>query len=115
MTLIRDFLAEKFLVVTTVLAVFMNAALWMYLSFTITPQSSATPLHYNIYFGIDLLGPWWWIYFLPAAGLGITLVNCAASVLLCRRERFAAYFLTLASALVQLLLSIGGYLAVTRL
>ncbi len=37
--------------------------------------SSLAPLHYTIYFGIDLSGPWWWIYGLPLVGSVIIIAH----------------------------------------
>lgn len=73
------------------------------------------PLHYNIYFGIDLLGPWWYVLFLPGAGLLIIFGNFLISVLLLKRERLVAYFLSVASVVVQIFLMLTGYLSLTQL
>ncbi len=59
------------------------------------------PLHYNIYYGIDLVGPWWYLFALPAGGLAILLVNGVLSVLLERRDVAISFLLTGASLLLQ--------------
>lgn len=52
-------------------------------------------LHYNTDFGIDLIGPKTYLFFLPAASLLFTLINQAVLIKLCSRPdfKFWAYFL----------------------
>lgn len=36
---------------------------------------SIVPLHYNIYFGVDYVGKWYWVYFLPGFGTVAFILN----------------------------------------
>ena len=45
------------------------------------------PLHYNIHFGVDSLGPWWRIFTIPFLEILILVVNTIAAVYLWKRER----------------------------
>ncbi|MBP7060726.1 MAG: hypothetical protein KBA91_01990 [Candidatus Moranbacteria bacterium] len=68
-------------------------------------------LHYNVYFGVDLLGIWWQAYILPLLGFFFLLGH----VLLARRfyqraERIASYLMLLSAAMLTfglLVASIG--------
>jgi hypothetical protein len=52
----------------------------------------AVPLHYNIYSGIDLFGPWWRIFMIPAIGLIIFVLNLILAVGIWPRDRVLSYF-----------------------
>lgn len=52
----------------------------------------AVPLHYNIYSGIDLFGPWWQIFLIPTIGLVILLLNSILAVVIWPRETVLSYF-----------------------
>ncbi len=96
-------------------ALAMNAAVWLFLHARLVPQTEAMPIHYTIYFGIDLLGPWWYVYILPAAGLLVVLVNAVLAVVLYKQERPVSFFLAVSGLLVQVIVSITSYLIVTQL
>ena len=66
-------------------------------------QSRETPiiLHYNVYFGVDLLGAWWQAYLLQ----GVATLLFVCHVVLSRffyqhNDRFASYILLLATNFV---------------
>lgn len=99
----------------TAFALVSNAALWWFVALRNLPASETIPLHYNIYFGIDLLGPWWYFFTLPAAGFVTMVVNCLLSMMLYVRERLAAYVLSLTSCLVQVALFFTAFIAFTYL
>ena len=61
------------------------------------------PLHYNIYFGIDLLGPWYQIFLLPILGLIFLLINFLFGMAVYRRELILSYFLAGTSSFVQII------------
>lgn len=67
----------------------------------------AIPLHYNIYSGIDLFGPWWYIFMIPAIGLIIFVFNLICAVAIWRRERVLSYFYLGVSAGSQLILFVS--------
>ena len=75
--------------------------------FFLRPSDSLTVLHYNVYFGVDLLGSWWQPVILPGVVLVFVLVNLLLSYRFYarRQERIAAYLLLLGS--VMLLSGIG--------
>lgn len=67
----------------------------------------AIPLHYNIYSGIDLFGPWWYIFMIPAIGLIIFIFNLLCAVAIWRREKVLSYFYIGVSAGSQLILFVA--------
>jgi hypothetical protein len=67
------------------------------LGYVIRPREASIVLHYNIYFGVDLLGAWWHAYLLP----GVACLLFGGHLFLARsfyhkRERVASYLLLLA-------------------
>jgi len=66
-------------------------------------RSYSVILHYNVYFGVDLIGEWQQAYLAPAVATALTLLN----IFLARRfyekkERIASYILLIASIMIQL-------------
>ena len=86
----------------------INLANWATIAFFIRPVDFPIVLHYNVYFGVDLIGSWWQIYFMPFIGLLILLVNASLGYLFYqRKERIAAHLLMLATFIVQLGISVA--------
>lgn len=57
------------------ITLFIDAFEWVYLFAKIDRNTNPIFLHYNIYFGIDLIGPWYQIFIMPVAVLFILLIN----------------------------------------
>jgi hypothetical protein len=51
----------------------------------------AIPLHYNIHFGVDLFGPWYYIFLAPVFAMVCGLVNAVVALRLWKREPFLSY------------------------
>lgn len=73
------------------------------------------PLHYTIYFGIDLFGPWQYLYTFAAWGTIILLVNTAIASLIVRRHYALGLIFTGVTPVLLLFLGIGLALVVTQL
>ena len=56
-------------------SVLAQIVMWWYLLVNIHPTVEQIFLHYNSVFGIDLIGNWWQIFYLPAGGLLILVIN----------------------------------------
>lgn len=61
-------------------------------------------LHYNIVFGVDLVGSWWKIYYLPLAGLLVFLLNYTLSFVFYKTDKFLSRLLNFWSLLFHLFL-----------
>lgn len=62
----------RWIVASTVV---FNAAMWVGV-FVLLPHNGAVlPLHYTIYFGINLTGNWWQMLWLPGIGTGAFIVH----------------------------------------
>lgn len=73
------------------------------LGYFIKPSGEAlVVLHYNVYFGVDLLGLWWQVYILPFLG-GVFLLGhfFLARRFYARAERIACYLMLLSSGMLS--------------
>jgi hypothetical protein len=88
---------------------FVNLAVWLAALFFVRPVDYPIILHYNVYFGVDILGEWWQFYFLPGVGSVFFLVNILMAYFFYeRRERIAAYLFLLGAFFVQVGVLISG-------
>lgn len=79
------------------------------LLYFVRPGDASIVLHYNVYFGVDLLGLWWQAYALPI--LGVLFI--VGHLLLARRfyestERIACYLMLFSSGLLSFGVLIAG-------
>lgn len=88
-------------------AILTQFFLWWYLIANIRPDAGQIFLHYNIIFGVDLVGNWWRIFYLPAAGVAVILINYFFSSLLYAREKFLSRLLSFWALFFHLFLLIG--------
>ncbi|MFZ3032207.1 MAG: hypothetical protein WA082_04170 [Candidatus Moraniibacteriota bacterium] len=83
-----------------VLAIFLSLGV---LGYFIKPSDAVLMvLHYNVYFGVDLLGLWWQAYILPFLG-GVFLFGhlFLARRFYARTERIACYLMLLSSGMLS--------------
>lgn len=84
------------------LAVILNLVAWPVLFFGVSRHREAIILHYNVYLGVDMIGAYWQIFLIPAAGILFELVNIVLGWYLYRgQERIGAYMLLLAGVMVE--------------
>lgn len=105
---------NRFFMTVFVLSLLVNGALWLWLTDTLSPSPEPIPLHYNIYFGIDLVGPWWYRFGFPAVGFATIVVNTVLGVVFFERTKFLSGLATVVMAVLQALLFLGAYLSVTN-
>lgn len=61
-------------------------------------------LHYNTTFGVDLIGPWYQIFLLPAIGLGVLFANLIFGRQLYAKEKLLTVFFAAGSLATQAVL-----------
>lgn len=79
----------------------LNAAAWLWLAIEIHPRADYFFLHYNILFGVDEVGVWWQILYVPLTGLLILTVNTLIGWLVFARDKYISYFLLAAGFICQ--------------
>ncbi len=85
-----------------------NLAIWSVLAFFVRPVDFPIILHYNVFFGVDIIGDWKQAFFLPGLGFFILGINIwLAYFLFSKKERIAAYIFLLTSFFVQISLAVS--------
>ena len=102
-------IADKFMLISFLISLFLNLALWAFLFWRIRPQEEPIYLHYNIYFGIDLIGPWYQIYLIPLSGLIFLLINLVISLIIYNKEKVISYFLMVTAIICQIFLALAAF------
>lgn len=94
------------LIVAAVLPIFVSLGV---LVFFIRPTGTSLVLHYNVYFGVDLLGIWWQAYMFPALSLALFAGHYFLAWHFYKKsERVASYLLLLASGFLSIGLLIAS-------
>lgn len=94
-------------------SILINVTLWGALYFKLQPlsylsESGLISLHYNIYFGIDKIGPWYFVLALPLLGFFIIVFNNLLAYFLYLQDKFISHFLVLSQLALQLILFAAG-------
>ncbi len=89
------------------LGVFLNLVTWIFLYWQFAPQVDPVYLRYSVYFGINLIGDWWQVFYGPALGTLVLVLNYVLVLMCSKKSRFAAYFLAFGASAVQLLLIVS--------
>ena len=85
----------------------LNAVSWFWLLWNIRPQTEEIFLHYTVLYGVDLVGPWSKVLYLPISGLFIILVNAFIGWILFREDRFFAQIFNGVAVFCQCILLIA--------
>jgi hypothetical protein len=99
--------------VLTVVGFLLNLAAWIWPLWQLRVTSGEQIfLHYNILYGVDYVGEWWRVLYLPSTGLLILLTNFIMGWFLFHKDKFAAYSLNAVSVICQIFLLIAVALLV---
>jgi hypothetical protein len=108
----RNLAGYLFVRIYLAIVIIFNAIDWLFAFFitnNITGNGERTVLHYNVDFGIDLIGGEKSIYVIPMLGLIIIIINFFVLLILGKRKEFVfiAYFMFSVSLLVNILLALA--------
>ncbi len=109
---IKLYLKNVAILITAILGLLVNISIWIWLLWQISPTSEPIFLHYNILFGVDYIGEWWRVLYLPLIGFIIWLINNILGWVLYGRDKFLAQLLSGASLFCQIFLLIAACLLV---
>lgn len=73
----------------------------------VVQQQDFLPLHYNIYFGIDRFGPWYYIFVPAALGATLLIINLIFQTAFFRRESVLSYFFAIATVFSEVMLFVA--------
>jgi len=94
---------HRFLILAGISAV-LNLTSWLWIYFKIPAGAFPFILHYNIYFGRDLLGDRWQLFRAPFTGLAVMAVNFAVAWVVLTKDRFLAWMILAATIALEALL-----------
>lgn len=105
MSKLLDYL--KNILFLTVLSLVLNIISWLVIATQIKPSSEVIPLHYNIFYGPDIVGQGYYVYIIPLVGLSILAVNYGLYRYARSKEPFAAKTLMAVALVVQILILVS--------
>ena len=105
---VYPFLKNKLIARPLVLNVSILILYSFYIFLKLRARESLIPLHYNIYFGVDLIDNKYQIFKLPLIALVVLTINCYLGKLVYKQEKLVSYILVWASLAVMIILVFAG-------
>lgn len=112
LALFYSFVGNRFIKVNFVLAVLLNIVCWVMIWWFAKALADQIPLHYNIYFGIDLFGSRYRLYEMPALGLVGLVINYFLGSFAFDKEKLLGYFLAIGSVAIQIVILVSSALII---
>lgn len=100
----NDYWRDKKIISIFIFSLLLNIFFWFVVWYSIISFKGDIPLHYNIYFGVDLLGDKNEIFKLPLIALLIFLINFILAFIVYKKEKILSLFLTVAALMIQIFL-----------
>jgi hypothetical protein len=108
----HGFWTDPVIFFSIVLAFLANIGIWAALFWTAVPTDAPIILHYNIYFGVDVVGNWKSLFFMPALAAGLLILNLMLSRFFYYKERLVSYLFAATALVLQLLMAVGVIAAI---
>jgi len=99
---------DKFIRINLFFSLVINILIWLWLSLQIRALPELIPLHYNIYFGIDLLGYWYQVFLMPFFGILVILLNFFLGSIIYQKEKILSKFLAGTSSFIQVIIFLAS-------
>jgi len=103
----HGFWTDPVIFFSIVLALLANVSLWVALFRTVVPTDMPIILKYNIYFGVDAVGNWKSLFFMPTLAVVLLFLNLVLSRFFYYKERLVSYLFAGAALVLQLLMAVG--------
>ncbi|MFA6215706.1 MAG: hypothetical protein WC768_04000 [Patescibacteria group bacterium] len=103
---------NKFIRINFFLSLLFNLSIWLWIFSQAGSFTESLALHYNIYFGIDLLAAWYQIFFLPGLGLAFIFINFLLAGLVYQKEIILSQLLAAVTTFIQVILGIAVFLII---
>jgi hypothetical protein len=98
----KSFLRNPILASLVLLSMLIDLIACVALYFFIGTSKQSIILHYNVYFGVDLVGGWQEVYMMPLIGFSFVLVNfLLAYYFYFKKERIVSHILMLTALMIQ--------------
>lgn len=103
---------DKWIWIPALIALVFQAAMLVYGAIYVRATTDSVFLHYNVVFGVDLIGEWWKVLHIPLSALIIFIINFGLSWWVYGQDNTLGRFLTFVAAFLSICLSIAFYLSV---
>ncbi len=110
----QELVKDKWTAIPLVVGFILNVMLWLFIYTQVNSRDDLIFLHYNIYFGVDLIGEWYRLYFMPLLGVVIFFINIVLSILLKKRDNSIRSFIGFVSIGCQCVLLWAAYLIIQQ-
>lgn len=108
--LLKVFFKDPWVIVPLVVSCATQLFMWPYFFYELGSVRDILFLHYNIIFGVDLVGEWWRMLFLPLGGLIILLINNILALTFYNTDKTTARMLAIFAAIFSLFVAWALYL-----
>lgn len=107
----RVFVRDQLILFAGVISLAINLFAWVLLIFHGLPfrGEALVPLHYTIYFGVDLVGPWYQIFVPALFGLLALLINFSIILRIYEARRVLAYTYAGVTVFLELILLAAAF------
>lgn len=109
---LKLFLRDKWITLPLLAVILAQIFIWWLILSSFDFSSGRIFLHYNIIFGVDLVGDWWKILNMPLGGLLVLSVNYFLSLVFYRSDRFLSRLLGFWTLLIHIFLAVSVFLLV---
>lgn len=112
--LARVFVRDRAMMLSLVIAALLNLAAWALVASRTRSLIGQTtvPLHYTIYFGVDLVGRWYEILIPPFFGSVVFLVNYLIVFAIHEERRFFAYAYALGTVVLEAIILAASFFVI---
>ncbi len=110
--LLKVFIKDPWVYLPLTVSIVAEFFMWIYIFAKLGFKSDILFLHYNVIFGIDLVGEWWRILFLPLVGLLILVINYLAAIYCYNKDKIVSRFLTVFVSVFEIFLAVAVYFTV---
>jgi hypothetical protein len=94
--------------IATVLLCIAASAFVLWKIIPVGIESGLIVFHYNQYFGIDEVQPWWWVFVYIGTVLAIVFVDLIASFQTYRHDKIISRILLCLATIFAILISVGA-------
>lgn len=99
----NEFWENKIITSGLIIAFIINLMNWGALKIWVRPVDLPIVLHYNVYFGVDILGDWQRVFFSPILAIILFGFNILLSLFFYnKKERVASYIIILGNLMLQI-------------
>ena len=104
---IRSYLRDRWILASFLASLALLLFQWWYTISRIRPTNELLFLHYNILFGVDLIGEWWKIYLIPLIASILALFNFGLSYFFYQQDRVISRFVAVLTVFYLVMVLVG--------